>query len=506
MADTPVIYMGEPPGGEDRWAAWSREGLMQGIGALTMTLATIACTLRVYARTRLIRQKLVLDDYLVCMSTIACWAFYALSLCSKSVSVRILMLFGVTRYALDVRYGRDADFMVISGQVWRSRSTHVANDDGGIHYAIKGEQLVTNPGPSVWQLTHKRNQFTLGLAASYILSSEVAKISILMFYFRISPDRRFHVAVGCMIGILSIYSALYILLNIFGCTPVSDAWNVAKQAAGEAQCIDKGKFYLAAVVVNVAIDFIILLLPIPVIAPLQMPMRRKISLCLLFATGGFTIFAATYNSVLTIKLFASDDYNWELSKELLWMYAELASCVICASGPTLKPVFTLVIFPRLGIRTSASRAGYREHQDGSGGKSNNSGGLKTIGSIASKPKPSRSRSRSRTDGAIELESEDDLSINNNNNNNQKSGGGGRRKTNTTDDQDKLWSRVANHGRDHSSQNFQITSTGTHDDDNGLEPGDDKWKGNDLFRRNSVGINVTREVDIAYDSTKPLDQV
>lgn len=62
MDDATVIYMGEPPMGEDRWAAWSREGLMQGIGALTMTLATVACALRVYARTRLIRQKLLLDD------------------------------------------------------------------------------------------------------------------------------------------------------------------------------------------------------------------------------------------------------------------------------------------------------------------------------------------------------------------------------------------------------------------------------------------------------------
>ena len=77
------------------------------------------------------------------------------------------------------------------------------------------------------QDSHAEKQFTLGLAASYILSSEVAKISILMFYFRISPDKRFHLAVGGMIGILSIYSALYILLNIFGCMPISDAWNVA---------------------------------------------------------------------------------------------------------------------------------------------------------------------------------------------------------------------------------------------------------------------------------------
>lgn len=68
-----------------------------------------------------------------------------------------------------------------------------------------------------------------------------------------------------------------------------------EQAAGEANCIDKGKFYLAAVVVNVAIDFLILLLPIPVIAPLQMPLRRKISLCLLFATGGLYVLFVIYH-------------------------------------------------------------------------------------------------------------------------------------------------------------------------------------------------------------------
>lgn len=179
------------------------------------------------------------------------------------------------------------------------------------------------------------------------------------------------------------------------------------------------------------------------------------------------------------------------------MYAELASCVICASGPTLKPVFTLVIFPRLGIRSSSSRVGYREHQDESGQSyKNGKGGLKTIGSIASKPKSKQSR-RAPHDGAIELESEDDLSTHREP---LREGN----TTGTTDDQARLWSHVANHGRDQSSQNFQVTSAG-HDVD-ALDPEDGRWKGSGLDRRNSTGINVTREVDVAYCSTKPLSHV
>ena len=66
-------------------------------------------------------------------------------------------------------------------------------------------------------------------------------------------------------------------------------WCTAEQAADEAKCIDKGKLYLVPVVVHVATDLIIILLPVPVISPLQMPLRRKVLLCLLFATGGLYV-------------------------------------------------------------------------------------------------------------------------------------------------------------------------------------------------------------------------
>ncbi|KAK8047128.1 hypothetical protein PG996_015192 [Apiospora saccharicola] len=439
MANATVIYMGEPPKDEDRWAAWSREGLMQGIGALTMTLATIACVLRVYARTRLIQQKLLLDD-------------------SPDTA--------------------GADFPPHSGQVWRSGPTHVANDDGGIHHTVED--------------SHIRGQFTLGLAASYILSSEVAKISILMFYFRISPDKRFHIAVGGMIGILSTYSALYILLNIFGCTPVSDAWNVAKQAAGEAKCIDKGKFYLAAVAVNVAIDFIILLLPIPVIAPLQMPLRRKISLCLLFATGGFHIQQRPHDQALRqqrLQLGAIQGAVMDVCRASELCHLRLGADPDARLHPGHLPAAG---DPELLVSGGLPRAPRRIGpvlQEGKQRPQDNR--LHHVQAQA------QAGQESPHEGAIELESDDDLSTHREQLRQADAGG-------TTDDQARLWSRVANHGRDQSSQNFEVTSAGHNID--ALDPEDGRWKGSGLDRRNSTGINVTREVNVAYDSTEPLSHV
>jgi hypothetical protein len=44
--------------------------------------------------------------------------------------------------------------------------------------------------------------------------------------------------------------------------------------------------YMALSVLNIVIDVITLVLPIPVVARLQMSRRRKITVCGIFATGG----------------------------------------------------------------------------------------------------------------------------------------------------------------------------------------------------------------------------
>jgi hypothetical protein len=42
---------------------------------------------------------------------------------------------------------------------------------------------------------------------------------------------------------------------------------------------------MALSILNIIIDVFELLLPIPVVLPLQMPLKQKLSICLVFATG-----------------------------------------------------------------------------------------------------------------------------------------------------------------------------------------------------------------------------
>lgn len=119
----------------------------------------------------------------------------------------------------------------------------------------------------------------------YMLSSDLAKISLLFLYLRISPDQKFRIVVKTLVASFALYAIIYAMISIFGCRPIAASWDLELMAS-EGRCVDKAGFFLAASVANIVMDLAILIIPIPIVIPLQIPRQQKVSLLLLFATGG----------------------------------------------------------------------------------------------------------------------------------------------------------------------------------------------------------------------------
>lgn len=66
------------------------------------------------------------------------------------------------------------------------------------------------------------------------------------------------------------------------CTPIAKSWDVSLPG----HCLDTVSLYMIGSISDVVMDFLILILPLPAIARLQMPMSRKIELVIIFALGG----------------------------------------------------------------------------------------------------------------------------------------------------------------------------------------------------------------------------
>lgn len=116
----------------------------------------------------------------------------------------------------------------------------------------------------------------------YTLSVGFAKLSILCWYLQLSPEEWFRWSTMALIGAVAVFSVTYACVNLFPCQPVAASWNYNIEGS---QCLDTWGGYLALSILNIVIDVATLSIPIPILLPLQITVRQKISLIALFGAG-----------------------------------------------------------------------------------------------------------------------------------------------------------------------------------------------------------------------------
>ena len=113
-------------------------------------------------------------------------------------------------------------------------------------------------------------------------STTLTKLSILFFYRRIFPSRRFAllaIFIGCiMIG----WWLSLIFAVIFSCQPVNYFWN---KSIRNGHCINENALAYGITGVNIVTDLAVLCLPLPWLWTLQIPLSRKLSLIGIFGLG-----------------------------------------------------------------------------------------------------------------------------------------------------------------------------------------------------------------------------
>ena len=111
------------------------------------------------------------------------------------------------------------------------------------------------------------------------------RLSILCFYKRIFSPMEPHLKWATVFGwFLTLTYPIYMwVATVTSCQPTSYFWS--KYVGAEGKCVDLTKFFLATAVLNMLCDFIILLIPFPRIAQLQMNIRKKLAVCGVLAVG-----------------------------------------------------------------------------------------------------------------------------------------------------------------------------------------------------------------------------
>lgn len=74
-----------------------------------------------------------------------------------------------------------------------------------------------------------------------------------------------------------------LFVDIFQCHPVEYVYDMTIPGG---KCINQGAFFVSTAALNLFTDIMVLSIPIIITARLQMPLRRKIAVCIILCLGG----------------------------------------------------------------------------------------------------------------------------------------------------------------------------------------------------------------------------
>ncbi|KAI6370615.1 hypothetical protein MCOR25_004159 [Pyricularia grisea] len=228
-----------------------------------------------------------------------------------------------------------------------------------------------NLGIHLWELPVPRFErflFLIYLAPILYAPCQIlAKVSLLIFYHRLSPVRSFKHAVNFTIFVVVVYNTAIMFALIFSCWPVQKNFDLSiPQNVGECN-VNLTQVYIATCIMGIITDLMVLVLPLPTVLRLQVSRAQKIGLFFIFSIGSATFVTSIVRLFLLIKTLGQTDATWVFADATMWVGIEANLFIMCGSLPTLRKFakhvgpaifgesFAAMFSSRRGGRTGASK-------------------------------------------------------------------------------------------------------------------------------------------------------
>ncbi|KAH7346287.1 hypothetical protein BKA65DRAFT_551206 [Rhexocercosporidium sp. MPI-PUGE-AT-0058] len=176
---------------------------------------------------------------------------------------------------------------------------------------------------------------------SYQIVITLTKCSILCFYLKLFPDDRFRATCYGMLVVTIVTGLGFLLVTIFQCKPIRGVFDKSVSS----KCLDVNALTYASGAMSIAIDFAILIMPIPRLLALRVPRRQRNTVLFLFSFGLIASVISIARLPFIIQYGKTTDPLFDNIGPGIWTISEMASAIIAACLPTLKPLVAKV-FPR----------------------------------------------------------------------------------------------------------------------------------------------------------------
>ncbi|GAB1730940.1 hypothetical protein NU195Hw_g4792t1 [Hortaea werneckii] len=256
-------------------------------------LSTAVVGLRWYTRARLVR-CLGWDDYVILLSLILSWTMTAL--------IAAAVAYGIGTYPSSTT----------------TSTTNSTTTPSTIQNTLSLITILIVTTNNLWALT-----------------VSVTKASILMQYLRIFSNPRVRILCYCLLVALLPAVLWAVLGGTLLCRPVSKLWD---PTVGGGGCMSAEKYWLSVAGLDIGLDVLVLVLPLPGIWGLRLPRRQKVALVVVFLLG-FFVCAVSVVRLLTVFLVSrTGDLVQSGVWNIIWSAVEANVGIVCACLLALKPL------------------------------------------------------------------------------------------------------------------------------------------------------------------------
>ncbi|KAI0970427.1 hypothetical protein F4678DRAFT_436795 [Xylaria arbuscula] len=185
----------------------------------------------------------------------------------------------------------------------------------------------------------------------YYISVSLTKVSIILFYFRLLPQKSYRVFLWFMMVFVILTGVSFTIAGIFQCSPIASAWN----ANIHGTCFNQAALFYANGGFNIAQDSILYVLPTPILWKMNLPLKQRIALIGVFIVGGLTIVAGIVRIPSLKEAIMSTDPTWDHVGSSIWSSIECNVGLMCACLVHLKPLVIRVTPTFFGSSKSSKR-------------------------------------------------------------------------------------------------------------------------------------------------------
>ncbi|KAH7091696.1 CFEM domain-containing protein [Paraphoma chrysanthemicola] len=262
-----------------------------------------------------------------------------------AVIVRMVGKFTVGK----AHHGFGADDACLLITVYTGMSNAILIDRGTIPSGL---------GRDVWTLNFQDItnfvRFFYVMEVLYFVELTFLKLSLLLFYIRIFPGAQVKKLLWGTVAFNVAFGIAFILAGIFQCQPISHYWHGWDGEHPNGKCFNINALAWANAAISIAVDLWMLGIPLFQVAKLNMALKKKIAVCLMFMVGTFVTVVSILRLRSLVTFANSINPTWDQWDVSHWSIVEINVGLICACMPAFRTLLAGVLPKVFGSTVGSS--------------------------------------------------------------------------------------------------------------------------------------------------------